>query len=60
MEPAHSSIPYLHEIIVILLSVGIIVPLLARLKIPTVLAYLAVGFALGPHGLGALACCRCF
>lgn len=53
MEGTH-TIPYLQEIVMILLSVGIIVPLLARLKIPTVLGYLGVGFIAGPYGLGSL------
>ena len=41
-------------VMILLATAGLIVPLLLRLKISSILAYLLAGAALGPHGLGAL------
>lgn len=54
MEEFH-VIPYLREILIILVSAGILVPLFNRFKLSPVLGYLAVGFIVGPFGLGAIA-----
>jgi len=48
----HTSFPYLEEIIVILVTAGLIVPLLHRMRMSPVLAYLVVGGFVGPFGLG--------
>ncbi|GIK79151.1 MAG: potassium transporter TrkA [Alphaproteobacteria bacterium] len=42
-------------LLIFLIAAGIIVPLLHRLRVGTVLGFLLVGMALGPHGLGQLA-----
>ncbi|MFZ4540490.1 MAG: cation:proton antiporter [Rickettsiales bacterium] len=47
----HGAIPYLGEIITILIAAGILVPLFNRIRISPVLGYLAVGFIFGPFGL---------
>ena len=52
MEELH-AIPYLKEIMIILIAAGILVPLFNRFKLSPVLGYLAVGFIVGPFGLGA-------
>lgn len=54
MEDMH-TIPYLKEMMIILVSAGIIVPLFNRFKLSPVLGYLIVGFVVGPFGLGSLA-----
>ncbi|MEZ5840158.1 MAG: monovalent cation:proton antiporter-2 (CPA2) family protein [Hyphomicrobiales bacterium] len=51
----HSSIPYLREVVIFLVSAGVVVPLLNRLRISPVLGYLVVGGVVGPFGLGLLA-----
>lgn len=48
-EPA---LPYLRETLLFLVLAGVLIPLLQRLRINQVLGFLAVGTALGPHGLG--------
>ena len=45
----------LRGVLVFLVTAGIIVPLLHRLRLGTVLGFLLVGLALGPYGLGLLA-----
>lgn len=50
----HQVIPYLQEIIIILIAAGILVPLFSRLKLSPVLGYLAVGFIVGPFGLASI------
>lgn len=47
------AIPYIQEIFIILAAAGIIVPLLARLRISPILGYLLIGLAVGPFGLGS-------
>lgn len=51
----HGNLPVLRELVVLLIAMGIIVPLVRRLKASTVLGYLLVGVFIGPWGLGALA-----
>lgn len=46
------GIPYLQEILLFLLLAGILIPVLERLKVNTVLGFLAAGVVLGPHALG--------
>jgi CPA2 family monovalent cation:H+ antiporter-2 len=43
------------DVLVVLGTAGLVVPLMHRYKISSVLGFLAAGVALGPHGLGALA-----
>ncbi len=52
---AHVALPHLRETLLFLALVGILVPLLERLRVNQVLAFLAVGALLGPYGLGELA-----
>jgi CPA2 family monovalent cation:H+ antiporter-2 len=52
---AHVALPHLRETLLFLGLVGILVPLLERLRVNQVLAFLAVGALLGPYGLGELA-----
>ena len=47
--------PFLKEIILFLALSGVLMPLLARLRINPVLGFLAVGVLLGPYGLASLA-----
>lgn len=42
-------------LLIFLVAAGILVPLLHRLRVGTVLGFLLVGMALGPHGLGQIA-----
>ncbi len=51
----HAGLPYLREIILFLTLAGVMIPLLARLRVNQVLGFLAVGALVGPYGLGALA-----
>ena len=52
---AHGAFPFLKETILFLVLTGILIPLLARLRINAVLGFLAVGTLLGPYGLASLA-----
>jgi CPA2 family monovalent cation:H+ antiporter-2 len=52
---AHAAFPFLKEIILFLALSGVLIPLLARLRINPVLGFLAVGAVLGPYGLAGLA-----
>lgn len=51
---AHVAFPFLKEIILFLALSGVLIPLLARLRINPVLGFLAVGAVLGPYGLAGL------
>ncbi|MDY0011559.1 MAG: cation:proton antiporter [Rhodocyclaceae bacterium] len=53
--PEHEALPYLREIILFLVLAGVLIPLLARLRVNPVLGFLAVGTVVGPYGLGAAA-----
>ena len=59
MEPALHSAQHLGQILPDLLlffgRAGLVVPLLQRLRLSSVLAYLLCGVAIGPYGLSALA-----
>lgn len=48
------AFPFLKEIILFLALSGVLIPLLARLRINPVLGFLAVGTLLGPYGLASL------
>jgi len=48
------------DLMVLLATAGLIVPLLHRLNVSPILAYLLAGAALGPHGLGAIEPLRFF
>lgn len=50
----HGAFPFLKEIILFLTLSGLLIPLLARLRINPVLGFLAVGTLLGPYGLASL------
>ena len=52
---AHSPVPLLREIILFLALAGVLIPLLARLRINPVLGFLAFGTLIGPYGLAAFA-----
>lgn len=54
MEEAH-VIPHLRETLLFLALAGVLVPLLQRLRISSVLGFLAVGMLVGPFGLGRVA-----
>lgn len=47
----HQSLPFLRETLLFLTLVGVLIPLLQRLRVNQVLGFLVVGIALGPHGL---------
>lgn len=47
-----ADVPYLYDVLALLLAAVVIVPLLQRFSIPSVLGYLAAGMALGPHTPG--------
>ncbi len=49
---AHTSVPYLREIIIFLIAAGVMVPLFHRVRVSPVLGYLVVGGVIGPFGLG--------
>ncbi|MDO9596823.1 MAG: cation:proton antiporter [Azoarcus sp.] len=50
---AHGTFPFLKETILFLALSGVLIPLLARLKINPVLGFLAVGTLLGPYGIAS-------
>ncbi len=54
MDEAH-AIPHLREMLLFLALAGVLVPLLQRLRVGSVLAFLAVGMLVGPFGLGRIA-----
>ncbi len=51
-DPMHSNL--LSILLLLTAAVGA-VSLVRRLRLPSMLAYLAIGIALGPHGLAVLA-----
>lgn len=50
----HGAFPFIREIILFLALAGVMIPLLARLRINPVLGFLAIGTLLGPYGLVSL------
>src|SRR5258707_404887 len=54
MSPSN-NIDIFKDALLILGTAGVIVPVMHKLKISPILSFLAVGAALGPHGLGRLA-----
>jgi monovalent cation:H+ antiporter-2, CPA2 family len=54
MSPSN-DIGIFKDALLILGTAGVIVPVMHKLKISPILSFLAVGAALGPHGLGRLA-----
>ncbi|HEX2543918.1 MAG TPA: cation:proton antiporter [Ramlibacter sp.] len=48
-------LPYLRETLLFLALVGILIPLLQRLRVNQVIGFLVAGALLGPHGAGRLA-----
>ncbi len=53
--PEHGGLPFLRELLLFLVIAGVLMPLLARLRVNQVLGFLVAGLAVGPHGIGALA-----
>lgn len=51
MESAHSTLPFLHEIILFLAVAALVVPLLSKIGINSIISYLLCGVALGPYGI---------
>jgi len=51
----YHAIPHFHEIVIFLVAAGILVPLLHRMRVSPVLAYLLIGAVVGPYGLGLFA-----
>lgn len=54
MQEQH-AFPFLREILLFLGLAGVLIPILARLRINQVLGFLAAGMLLGPFGLGLFA-----
>ena len=50
-----TGLPLLRELLLFCAIAGILIPLGRRLHFSQVLAFLIVGAAIGPHGLGSLA-----
>lgn len=46
--------PYLREVVVFLVTAAVLAPLFQRLRVPAMIAFLAAGAVIGPHGLGRL------
>jgi CPA2 family monovalent cation:H+ antiporter-2 len=51
----HSALPFLREALLFLCLAGILIPLLARLRVNQVLGFIAAGVLFGPSGLRLLA-----
>ena len=51
MQEQH-AFPFLREILLFLILAGILIPILARLRVNQVLGFLAMGAIVGPFGLG--------
>ena len=51
---AHASLPLLRELLLFLAIAGVLIPLVRHLRFSQVLAFLIVGAAIGPYGLGSL------
>lgn len=49
---AHSAPAFLNELILFLVLAGVLIPLLQRVRVSPVLAFLALGMMVGPFGLG--------
>lgn len=52
--PEHGGLPFLRELLLFLVIAGVLMPLLARLRVNQVLGFLVAGLIVGPHGIGAL------
>ncbi|WP_420394445.1 cation:proton antiporter [Acuticoccus sp.] len=52
---AHHGLPYLKEVMIFLVSAGVVVPILQRLGLNSILGYLVAGMAVGPFGIVTLA-----
>lgn len=50
----HAGLPLLRELLVFCTIAGILIPLARRFQLSQVLAFLIVGTAIGPYGLGSL------
>lgn len=52
---ANHDLSFYQDVLIVLTTAGVIIPVMHRYRITPVLGYLAAGALLGPHGLGALA-----
>jgi CPA2 family monovalent cation:H+ antiporter-2 len=52
---AHADLSAYKELLVFLVTAGIVVPVFRRLRLSPVIGFIAVGVALGPFGLGKIA-----
>jgi len=50
-----SEVPFLREVVVFLVTAGVVVPLFQRLKISPILGFLVAGILIGPFGIGRFA-----
>jgi monovalent cation:H+ antiporter-2, CPA2 family len=50
----HGGLSFLGEIVLFLVLAGVLIPLLARLRVNQVLGFLVIGCLFGPFGLGSL------
>lgn len=50
-----SEVPYLREVVVFLVTAGVVVPLFQRLKVSPILGFLVAGILIGPYGIGRFA-----
>ena len=51
---AHLDLASFKEILIVLGAAGVVVPLFQRLKVSSVVGFILVGLAVGPHGFGGL------
>lgn len=49
-----SGVPFLREVVVFLVTAGVVVPLFQRLKISPIIGFLVAGILIGPFGVGRL------
>ncbi|MDQ0316928.1 monovalent cation:proton antiporter-2 (CPA2) family protein [Amorphus orientalis] len=49
-----AGVPFLREVVVFLVTAGVVVPLFQRLRISPILGFLLAGILIGPFGLGRL------
>lgn len=49
-----SGVPFLREVVVFLVTAGVVVPLFQRLKVSPILGFLVAGILIGPFGIGRL------
>jgi CPA2 family monovalent cation:H+ antiporter-2 len=50
-----SEIPFLREVVIFLVTAGVVVPLFQRLRVSPILGFLIAGILIGPYGVGRFA-----